>query len=283
MSDSKERREAVKQKIHEEGSEVTEPKTHGEILIEQILHAQDTFDRSTRGLFTSALTAGLEIGFSYLLLMLAFHVANTFLPAEWAFRASGLFYPVGFIIVVIGQALLFTEQTSLLTLPVLNKLRSVGSLLKLWGIVIAGNLIGGWLFAIGALWLAPQMDWFSHQEMATLAKHATDIPPLVLFTSAVLAGWLMGLLSWLVTSAKDTISRIVLVFIITSGIGFLGLHHSIVGNVEVAAGLLAGDSIGWSDYFIFLALALGGNACGGAFFVAALKYRAFMAGLNQSD
>jgi formate/nitrite transporter FocA (FNT family) len=93
-----------------------------------------------------------------------------------------------------------------------------------------------------------------------------------LLLSAVLAGWAMGLLSWLVTAARDTISQIVIVWIITTVIGFAQLHHAIVGSVEVLAGVFAGQGATLADYGRFLGWTTLGNALGGVFFVALLKY-----------
>jgi formate/nitrite transporter FocA (FNT family) len=53
------------------------------------------------------------------------------------------------------------------------------------------------------------------------------------FFSAIVAGWLMGLLNWLINSVKNSLTRIFLIFMITGVIGFGGFHHSIVGNIEV--------------------------------------------------
>jgi len=64
----------------------------------------------------------------------------------------------------------------------------------------------------------------------------------------------MGLLSWLLSSAKDTVSRIMLIYMITGIMAFTSLHHSIVGNVDVFAGLLSSLKISISDYIIFESL-----------------------------
>lgn len=94
--------------------------------------------------------------------------------------------------------------------------------------------------------------------------------------SAILAGWMMGVTAWLVTSARDTLSRIVLVTLITGSIGFLGLHHSIVGNIEVFSALLYGNTVSLGRYLLFLAVVLVGNTIGGVVFVAVLKNRTFL-------
>jgi formate/nitrite transporter FocA (FNT family) len=90
--------------------------------------------------------------------------------------------------------------------------------------------------------------------------------------SAVGAGWLMGLLSWLIVAGRDSVSQIVIVWIVTFVLGLLGLHHSVAGTMEVLAGVFVGEGAALGDFGRFIAVAALGNAIGGAFFVAALKF-----------
>ena len=259
-----------------ETSEKDTAKSHGEILREQLSHAQDTYNKSPQSILLSSLTAGLEIGFSYLMICTLFYFLTGKLAEDTVFKMIAFVYPLGFILVVLGQSILFTEQTALLTLPVLNKKRSVPSLLKIWGLVISGNLIGGYLIALVLLWLGPSLHLFDLTVVEKIAKHVLDFNVGVIFASAILAGWLMGLLSWLLASSRDTISRIVIIFLITAVMAFTGLHHSIIGSVEIFAGMLSSPDISLGDYLTFQSTALLGNAFGGAIFVALLKYRAFV-------
>ncbi|QLE02595.1 formate/nitrite transporter family protein [Galbibacter sp. BG1] len=251
-------------------------KSHGEILKEQICEGQEIYKRSTSSILLSSLAAGLEIGFSFLMICSVFYYFEGKVAEDTLFKLMALVYPFGFIMVVLGQSILFTEQTSLLTLPVLNKKHSVASLMRLWGLVILGNLIGGWLIALVLRWVGPELGIFSLDTINKIAEHVTSYSGPVILVSAVLAGWLMGLLSWLITSSKDTVSRIIIIYLITAIMAFTGLHHSIIGNIEVFSGLLSSPNIQLIDYFKFQSLALIGNALGGAFFVALLKYRAFV-------
>ncbi|AWW28928.1 formate/nitrite transporter family protein [Echinicola strongylocentroti] len=282
MADKHDREEAKRQKSIDSELKKSKSlsndgtKSHGEILKEQITEGLETYDKKSSSLLLSSLTAGLEIGFSYLLICAVYAYFSKFLGEDVSYKLTALVYPVGFIMVILGQSILFTEQTSLLTLPVLNKKRSVSSLLKIWGLVIAGNIIGGMLIASLLLWIGPRLGIFDMIVVEKIALHATDFSSLVIFSSAMLAGWLMGLLSWLLSSSRDTLSRIVIIFIITSMMAFTGLHHSIVGNVEVFAGLVSSPNITFGRYLNFQVFALFGNAVGGAVFVALLKYRAFV-------
>ena len=82
----------------------------------------------------------------------------------------------------------------------------------------------------------------------------------------------MGLLSWLVTSSQETISRIVIIVLITSVIGIGGLHHSIVGSIEIFTSALLSDTVGWKEYIYVQIWATLGNIIGGVVFVAFVKF-----------
>ena len=255
---------------------LSQAKSYASILVEQVMDARETFERSLGSLFTSAFTAGLEIGISFFMILSAFALLSGVLPSHYAIVLASLLYPIGFIIVVIGQSLLFTEQTSLLSLPVLNKIEPLHKLLRLWGIVIAGNVVGGCLFAALMIGLGLNMQLFSVSDIDAYAEHVLGFRWWVIFGSAILAGWMMGVTAWLVTSARDTLSRIVLVTLITGSIGFLGLHHSIVGNIEIFSALIYGNTVSLGRYLLFLVVILLGNTVGGVVFVAVLKNRTFL-------
>ena len=87
-----------------------------------------------------------------------------------------------------------------------------------------------------------------------------------------LAGWLMGLMAWLVSACRDTISQIVIVWLVATSIGLAKLPHAIVGSAEVLSALFADQGVTWPQFARFLALTTLGNGIGGVVFVAVLKY-----------
>ncbi|MGO1584792.1 MAG: formate/nitrite transporter family protein [Mesonia sp.] len=90
-------------------------------------------------MFLSACIAGLEIGFSYLLICTLYGSVDE----QVIFKLFGLAYPLGFVLVIMGKSALFTEQTLVLALPVLNRQRSFLEMLNVWGWVILGYGLGG--------------------------------------------------------------------------------------------------------------------------------------------
>lgn len=252
-------------------------KASAQILQHEIKESQESIDRPTARLFVSGLSAGLDIGFSLLLMaVMKTAVDKGGLPEAAREMVSNMLvanmYAIGFIIVVLGRSELFTEQTTLAVLTVLNRQASLAELVRVWIVVYVANLIGAALFAALAVFIGPPLGVVDRSAFGDIALAVTAHPSWVIFWSAVLAGWLMGLLSWLVAAARDTISQIVIVWIITTVIGFAHFHHVVVGSVEVLAGVFAGDRVTWADYGHFLLWTSLGNALGGPFFVAVIKF-----------
>lgn len=245
-------------------------------ILSRVIHEGEAiFKIKNKALGLSAIIAGLEIGFSYFLLCSIHYLLTGKVGENTIFKLFSLVYPVGFILVVVGKSALFTEQTSVLTLPVLNGQRKFMELVRIWGVVILGNVAGGILFTLFIGYLGPKLKLFTHETMVTIGEHVVHYDAWVLFLSAIVAGWLMGLLNWLLNSTINSLTRILLIFLITGVIGFGGFHHSIVGNIEVFGALLYSDNVHILDYITFLALALVGNSIGGAIVVALFKYRIF--------
>jgi formate/nitrite transporter FocA (FNT family) len=227
--------------------------------------------------------AGLEIGFSFLLVAIVYSTFNSEIKDEYIPYLASFVYPLGFILVVLGKSILFTEQTSLLSLPVISGKKTLGDLISLWGIVILGNLVGGYLIGAFIVWIGPELGVISYQGIENLATHVNHFTRDVILGSSVLAGWLMALLSWIITSTKTASGKILIIYMITFIIAMSGLHHSIVGNIEVFAGFLVSDKITFIDYVTFQSTSLLGNAIGGVVFVAILKYGAFLANNTKED
>jgi formate/nitrite transporter FocA (FNT family) len=134
------------------------------------------------------------------------------------------------------------------------------------------NLVGAAVFAGLVVQIGPALGVIDRRAFGELARALTGNPAWVMFASAVLAGWLMGLMSWLVAASRDTISQIVLVWLIATVIGLGQFPHVVVGSVEVLAGVFSGEGVTEGDYGHFLLWTTLGNAVGGSFFVALIKY-----------
>lgn len=238
-------------------------------LIESGLHE---INRQRSGLVLSGFSAGLDIGFGPLVMAIILTLSSgSFgdLTTELLLASA---YSIGFVFVIMGRSELFTEHTTLAVIPVLDKQASLRQLARLWGLVYVGNLVGGVIFTMLAVLLMPGLGVVTPEAFETIALKLVTHEPSWLFIAGIFAGWLMGLLAWMITAAQDTMSRLLIIWIVTATIGLLHLPHSIAGNIEVLFGLFMSPAISPMDYVAFLVLATIGNAIGGAIFVALLKY-----------
>ncbi|MEZ4678539.1 MAG: formate/nitrite transporter family protein [Caldilineaceae bacterium] len=242
------------------------------ILEQEISEGLGEIRRSTAGLFISGLSAGLDVGFSLFLMAVMYTLTHDQLPDAVVQILVANMYAVGFVFVIVGRSELFTEHTALATLPVLNGNATLSGLGRLWGVIYGANLLGATIFAVLVTSIGPSLGVIEPSAFGWIAHHVVEHPWWVILLSAVLAGWMMGLLSWLVAAGRDTISQIILVWLVTTSIGLGKLHHSIVGTVEVLAGLFAGQDITFADFGHFLLWTTIGNSIGGVVFVAVIKY-----------
>lgn len=268
--------------LEKKSNEAVYSKEYNEILSSVIHEGEEIFKKKKQAIFLSSCIAGLEIGFSYVLVLALFFILQGRISDPVIYRLFAFVYPFGFVLVILGKSALFTEQTSVLALPVLNGQRTILELLRLWGIVIVGNVLGGNFFVIFISSLAPELNLFDTEAMVTVGTHILNHKPWALFLSAIAAGWLMGLLTWLLNSTNQALTRILIILMVTGAIGFAGFHHSIVGNLEVFGAYLHSDTVSTGNYVSFLALTMLGNGFGGAIVVGLFKYRIFESNFGSS-
>lgn len=252
------------------GPEATKSST--EILEGQLQHGLKELRRPASGLIVSGFSAGLDLGFSLLVMAVMATLTHDVFPRPVVEILLANLYSLGFIFVVLGRSELFTEHTTLAVLPVFHGEAGLKALARLWVLIYFSNLTGATLFALLTSWIGPALGVIDPSVFGEIGRRMVHDSAPVILVSGILAGWLMGILSWLVSASRDTISQVVVVWLITFAIGISGLHHSILGTVEVLAAVFSSQGVSMGDYFHFIVWATLGNAIGGAVFVGAVKY-----------
>lgn len=251
------------------------------LVIHEIVRAEgeEALSRTASALLWSGLAAGLSMGFSFLVeALIASRLPDT--PVRHLFESFG--YCIGFLIVILGRQQLFTESTLTVVLPVLTR-RTAGAaaaLLRLWGIVLAANIAGTWVFA----WLLTAPGVFRPEvvsALATLARAPTEGTFAVTLVRAVFAGWLVATMVWLLPSARY--ARFFVVVLITFVVALGGLAHIIAGSVEAGYAVLTGASTMGAYAWRFLVPTLLGNTLGGVAFVALLNHAAVAPEIRSED
>lgn len=242
------------------------------ILEQEIGEAELELRRPPMGLFISGLLAGICIGVAVLLIAVVMKFDGPGASSLTVELCLALAYAVGFVVVILGRMDLFTEYTTMAILPVLHSRASLGQLARLWALVYLGNLLGAAVISVLLAVIVPALGVSDAAILGRLAQDLIHPSWWIVLLSALLAGWLMGLLSWLVTASRETISQLVHILLVTGAIGFAHLHHSITGSVEVLTGLFAGEPVTWMDFGYFLLWATVGNAVGGIVFALMIHH-----------
>jgi formate/nitrite transporter FocA (FNT family) len=258
-------------------------RNYEDILRLQIEEGLGELERPASGQFLSALACGLNLALGvFSMFIMATQAAPVF--SDFVTQLlKGIVYTFGFVFVIIAQTELFTEHTSLALIPVLDGRSSLGKLGQLWSLVYIGNLLGSGLFAVLGFYAGLSLHLVDLHAFVDVAMTFIDLSPMAVFLGAILAGWLMALLAWILTSVRDTISRIAVIIIVTFLIGFGHLPHCVAASAELVAGMLAGAPISLLEFVRFEAITTIGNIVGGVVFVGLLNYSFAVRGTDDMD
>lgn len=236
---------------------------------EQIrMEGEKELERDWLALLWSALAAGLSMGAS----LVAKGIFHARLPDDPSrFFIENIGYTFGFIIVIMARQQLFTENTVTAVLPVMHKPtpKNFIILLRLWGVVLLGNLLGTGLAALAFIHLpifdAPTRDAFTH-----LAQEVMHNTPGEMFANGILAGWIIATMVWMFPSAGA--AKIWVIILMTYLVAICDLTHIVVGSVEILY-LVFNGVLPWQEFFYPFAIpTLAGNIIGGTFIFALISH-----------
>ncbi|HEV7122687.1 MAG TPA: formate/nitrite transporter family protein [Rhodanobacter sp.] len=224
--------------------------------------------RSISALGWSSLAAGLSMGFS----LLARGVLHRYVgDMRGGFLIESLGYPLGFLLVILSRQQLFTENIMTAVLPVMTEptLKNFRYFLRLWSIVLVGNLVGVSLFAFGLLHLQ-QFDAATEKAFIEVGEALLVNTPWQMFTKGILAGWLISMMVWMLAAAEH--SRFTVILMSTYVIAIGGFTHIVVGSVEAMYLVFAGR-LEFLDCVTHFALpTLAGNIVGGSLIFALISH-----------
>ncbi|HEX5437603.1 MAG TPA: formate/nitrite transporter family protein [Gemmatimonadaceae bacterium] len=242
--------------------------------------AQQELDRPVAALWWSSLAAGLAISFSFL----GAAFLTMLVPPRFDDPVAAAAYPIGFIFVVLARNQLFTENTLEPVIPLLNNwnMKTLGQVLRLWAVVLLGNLIGACIIGV-LLALTPVVPLDFRQAMLAYGLHGVEGGFWLTGYRAIFAGWLVALLAWLVASTRATGAQIVLIWLTTAPISAFGFKHSIAGSVE-AFFVAASGGVSWGGAIgSFVVPAVLGNVVGGIILVALVNHGQVAADIAMAE
>ena len=254
------------QKKHEEHiseHEVEAIEAHAPITAPAIFEAirrqgETELMRPVSALSMSALIAGMALGFS----VLAEGVLRAHIPdAQWRPLIESFGYSVGFMLVILGQMQLFTENTITAVCPVLDEpsRAAFGRLMRLWSLVLLFNVIGatGFGFVLWAMQDIQPETWEAVEALSIEAVTGGWWPTLL---KGIGAGWLIAALVWVMPNAENT--KVGLIVLITYLIALAEFAHVVAGTAEASALMFEGILTPVEAYWGFVTPAMIGDSLG---------------------
>jgi formate transporter len=213
---------------------------------------------------------------------------------------AGIGFSLGLILVIVAGAELFTGN-NLIVMSWVSGHIPLRRLLRNWGIVYVGNLIGA-LSIVAMVYLAGWWKQSDHAVGATALSIAAGKAALSFgqaFMRGVLANALVCLAVWLASGGRSMIDKIFAIIFPISAFVAAGFEHSIAnmyfiplglllsGKTEVvkAAGLSAGqlshlDAAGLTTNLVAATL---GNIVGGALLVGTVYWFVYLRSPQEPD
>ncbi|MEZ5898089.1 MAG: formate/nitrite transporter family protein [Hyphomicrobiaceae bacterium] len=253
-----------------EREQVREGIRHRPAVVYEIIRLQGEAElrRPLSALWWSGVAAGISIGLSFLTeAALAAHLP----PSAWSATIAKMGYAVGFLIVILGHQQLFTENVLTAVLPVMarRQMEWVWRTLRLWGIVLAANIVGCFIFA-WAFAALPLVSASISAELGRIVAHLMQNSAFEMFAKGIGAGWIIAALVWLLASSEG--AEFPMIALLTYLIALFGFTHVVAGSAEALYGYLTGMISLRDAVFTFFLPTLAGNVFGGTVLFSVLSY-----------
>jgi formate/nitrite transporter len=218
-----------------------------ELLQEAVQLAKRKSDLPARDLLIRGILAGAFLGYAT---SLAVVVTSQGLPPI----VGAILFPVGFVMLALLGLELVTGNFALLPAGVMAGTVGVAKLLRNWGWVYVGNLIGSVLYA--ALFYLAITNWRTGNggAIADLLKLAAQKKTLAYVTlgpsgwatalvKGVLCNWMVTIGAVLALVSRSTVGKIAAMWLPIMTFFALGFEHSVVNMFLIPSGMMLGAPI----------------------------------------
>jgi formate-nitrite transporter family protein len=237
----------------------------------------EELDRSGWALAWSGLAAGFAMGLS---MMTSGFIRDALPDTSWRHMVVALGYPMGFVAAIIARQQVFTENPLRAVVPLLETKsgETLVKVVRLWSVILVCNVLGAWVFAF----IAARTSLFEqniHTAFAAIGTEVYNQPFWDIFIKAVFAGWIIALMSWMMSSSVH--SKFTVIFVMTYLIGLAKFKHVIAGSVD-ALYLVSTGAANFGQYLSqFFWPTLLGNVVGGVALVAIVNHAQVTAGSEE--
>lgn len=238
-------------------------RTPEEIWDEGLDEGERRLSRSGVALAATGFAGGTDVMFGVMAATVASAGLADVMPPATAHVLGSLLFGLGFVFITIGRAELFTENFLIPVGTVFAGRASVRELVRMWVITLALNFVAlaifGLIFAVHGV-----LPEGSLHVAGTTANTLADRSFIAALLSAMVAGVIMTVFTWITTAAEGAAGRIVVALLVGFLLSAPTLNHAVVGFGEMFFGLVAGTThAGWSDLAANVGIAVLGNLIGG--------------------
>lgn len=271
--------QAEEQKSSPEGQQKDLQRPSAEDIYEQVAeNARQELERPSIALALSGFGAGAFMGLSAMGTAIGLSLLS---DSSHARILSRMFYPLGFIVVIIGRSQLFTENTLYPVALVLKEKRQFWNTMRLWAVVLPTNVLGALGFATLATHTAAIEPSFV-SAMSQLGAKAISHPASTVFWSGVIAGWMIALAAWLVSASHSITGSVMVIWMLTYVVGLGDFAHCIASSCEILTTVLSHHAP-LIAFFQWFGPAVLGNIVGGVCLVTILEYGQVIYGSEKKD
>jgi len=251
-----------------------------ELLLEAVQAAKRKSELSARDMLIRGILSGAFLGYAT---ALAIIVTSQGLPTI----VGAILFPVGFVMLALLGLELVTGNFALLPAGVMAGTVRIPRLLRNWGWVYLGNLIGSLLFA--ALFYLAITNWRTGNggAVADLLKQAAQKKTLAYMAlgpsgwatavvKAVLCNWMVTIGAVLALVSRSTVGKIVAMWLPIMTFFALGFEHSVVNMFLIPSGMMLGAPISTGQWLFWNLLPVTlGNLVGGMLLTGMALYATY--------
>lgn len=221
-----------------------------------------------RDLLVRSCLAGGLLGYATSLVMVV-------LSQNLAPLVGAIVFPVGFVILVLLGLELVTGNFALLPIGLAAGELSFSRMLRNWGWVYAGNLIGSVLYALLFYLALTNAGTASGGPIGELVKAAAQKKTLgymaggfrgweAAFIKGILCNWMVTLGAVLAMASRSTVGKIVAMWLPITTFFAHGYEHSVVNMFLIPVGMLFGAPVSIRQWWLWNQLPVTlGNLVGG--------------------
>ena len=213
----------------------------------------DRLNRTWRALIVTGLFGGIDVALGIMAMAMVREATGSPILA-------GLAFGVGLIALKMAHSELFTEEFLVPINAIIAGQGTLVQLVRLWGVTLVTNLLGGWLFT----WLLVAAFPAYHDAFASAADgYLAARPWPEAIALAVLAGSTITLITRMQQGTDNDVAAMVMALISGMLVVGMGMLHGALNSIIIFAAIHAGAPITYGEWLAWFAWVIPVNMLGG--------------------